>query len=317
MSQRRSTSASDGESGGRKPLLMRPKVWAGALLLATLALGSHLAWRHFAPAVARHPQYQITAERIHLTPPPPWIRSDVKLEVLRDAGLVGTVSVLDAPDTLVSRLQTAFEFHPWVASVLQIRKRLPAAIEIDVEYRRPVAAVETADGRGILLTPIDVLGTRLPEEDFTDLERRYLPRISSTSHRPLIGDTWEDPRVIGAARLAAGLADVWQQLRLVQILPATQPSDQGEEQVYSFEIITSGGTRIVWGAAPNQESAAGESPFATKRERLLGYAAQHGQLDSIDGPARLDVRTELVVTPRTARRKSADAPDKPVDTKTK
>lgn len=317
MSQRRSTSVSEAESSGRRPLLLRPKVWAGALLLAALALGSHLAWRRYAPAVARHPQYQITADRIQITPPPPWIRSDVKLEVLRDAGLVGRVSVLDDPDMLVRSLQTAFEFHPWVASVRQIRKRLPAAIEIDLEYRRPVAAVETTDGRSILLTPIDVLGTRLPEDDFSELELRYLPRISNTTGRPLIGNAWDDPRVLGGARLAAGLGDVWQQLRLVQILPSPQPSLRGEEQVFSFDIITSGGTRIVWGAAPDQESAAGESPFATKRDRLLGYAAQHGQLDSIDGPARLDVRTELVVTPRTARRKAADEPDKPAETTTK
>ena len=76
--------------------------------------------------------------------------------------------------------------------------------------------------------------------------------------------------------------------------------------MYTFEIITSGGTRIVWGAAPGQEASAGESAFDQKRKRLLDYAAQHGQLESIDGPAAIDVRSDLVVTPRTAQHEASD-----------
>ena len=141
--------------------------------------------------VARHPQYQLTADRIHITPQPPWIRSDVKAEVLRDASLIGTVSVLDDPDALVRRIQDAFEFHPWVAQVLGIRKRLPASLDIELEYRRPVAAVETSDGRNLTLTPIDVDGVRLPEADFTELDASYLPRIIGT-YQPTA-----DRRVVG------------------------------------------------------------------------------------------------------------------------
>jgi hypothetical protein len=311
MSGRRSASNSSVVPSARRPLLLRPKVWASLLLLAALALGGHFAWRRYGPIVARHPQYQLTAERIQITPQPPWIRSDVKAEVLRDAGLIGTVSVLDDPDALVRRIRDAFEFHPWVARVRGIRKSLPAAIEVDLEYRRPVAAVETSDGRSLTLTPIDSNGVRLPEADFTNVERSYLPRIVGTTSRPMTGEPWDDPRILGAARLAAGLADVWQQLRLVQILPSTEPRLHGDERYFTYEILSSGGTRIEWGAAPSKEPNAGESPFATKRQRLVDYATQHGQLDSIDGPAQLDVRSDLVVVPRTARRKPAADADKP------
>jgi len=285
-------------------------VWASLLLLAALALGGHFAWQRYGAIVARHPQYQLTAERIHITPQPPWIRSDVKAEVLRDAGLIGTVSVLDDPNALVRRIQDAFEFHPWVAQVRGVRKSLPAALDVDLEYRRPVAAVETSDGRNLTLTPIDVEGVRLPSADFHELELSYLPRIVGTTSRPLTGETWDDPRIVGAARLAAGLDDIWQQLRLVQILPSTQPRLRGDERIYSFEILTSGGTRIVWGAAPSEEPPAGESSFAAKRQRLVDYATEHGLLDSIDGPAQLDVRSDLVVVPRTARRKGTAASER-------
>lgn len=305
MSGPQRRSRPEAATGERRSLLLRPKVWASLVLLVALGVGGQVVWRQFESAVAQHPQYLIPPERIDISPPPPWIRSDIRAEVLRDAGLAGTLSVLDDPDALVRRVRDAFELHPWVAAVPRIRKSLPAALDVELVYRRPVAAVETTNRRTVTLTPVDASGVRLPEADFTDVELRYLPRISGVAGRPLAGEPWDDERVLGAARVAAGLADVSQQLRLVQILPSPRPQVRGEQRFYTFEILTSGGTHVLWGAAPNQETLAGESPFAIKRERLVGYAAEHGLLDSIDGPARLDVRIELVVVPRTARRKPA------------
>jgi hypothetical protein len=253
--------------------------------------------------VARHPRYQLAADNIRVTPPPTWIRSDVKAEVLREAGLVGTLSILDDWETLRHRVTAAFRVHPWIASVGKISRNLPSTLEIELEYRRPVAAVESTDTRGVVLLPIDVHAVRLPEADLNEIELRYLPRITGIASRPLVGDTWKDERAMGGAILAAQLSDVWQQLRLVEIVPSQQPVLRDEEKFYTFEIISSGGTRIVWGGAPGQENVARESTFADKRKRLLDFAANNGQLDSIDGPAFVDVRSDLVVTPRTARRK--------------
>lgn len=313
MSGRRSLSKSGSTTGGGlfRP---RPQVWAGLLILVAFGFGAQFLWQRSAPTIAHHPQYQISAESIQVTPPPPWIRSDVKAEVLRNSGLVGTVSVLDEWDSLSRRVEDAFEFHPWVDSVERISKRLPSSLYVELTYRRPIAAVESSDANGVTFLPIDEHAVRLPETDLSEAERRYLPRISGVTGRPLVGDTWDDPRVVGGAKLAAALADVWQQLRLVEITSTMQPPT-GEQQVCTFEIITSGGTRIVWGAAPGQESSAGDSPFDLKRQRLLDYAAQHGKLESIDGPAALDVRGDLVVTPRTARRKPAETKEEPTQTK--
>jgi hypothetical protein len=211
--------------------------------------------------------------------------------------------VLDDWDTLSRRVKDAFEFHPWVASVERITKRLPAALEIELKYRCPLAAVESRDDSGVTFLPIDEHGVRLPEADLTDAERRYLPRISGVTGRPLVGDVWADPRVTGGVKLIAALNDVWQQLKLVEIMAALRSSSGNETPLYSFDIVTTGGTRIVWGAAPGQEGPVGELSCDEKRRRLVEYANEHGRLESIDGPAAIDVRSELVVTPRTARRK--------------
>jgi hypothetical protein len=289
-------------AGAKRWVRWRPRVWGLLLLLVAVGVGAQFLWRRSSPLVARHSQYVLTAEGIQISPPPPWIRSDIKMQVLRDAGLDGTISVLDDWDTLVRRVKDAFEFHPWVASVERITKRLPASLEIELKYRRPIAAVESSDASGVAFLPVDERGVRLPEGDLSDAERRYLPRISGVTGRPLVGDVWTDQRVIEGAQLVAGLMDVWRQLRLVEITAALRTPANSEARMYTFEMVTTGGTRIHWGAAPGQEAAAGESPFDQKRQRLVDYASQHGRLESIDGPATIDVRSELVVTPRTARR---------------
>jgi len=288
----------------RRRLLFRPSVWAGLFFLVGLGFGAHYLWQRGAPTIARHPQYQLTAESIRITPPPPWIRSDLKSQVLRDSGLT-TLSVLDDWDTLSRRVKDAFEFHPWVASVERITKGLPASLEIELKYRRPVAAVESGDSSGISFLPVDENAVRLPEGDLTDAELRYLPRISGVTGRPLVGDTWNDARVAGGAKLAAALGDVWQKLRLVEIIAAIHSAANNDSQAYSYDIITTGGTRVVWGVAPGQESTSGESAFDQKRKRLMDYAAQHGQLESINGPEEIDIRSEIVVKPRQARKTKA------------
>jgi hypothetical protein len=268
-----------------------------------------MLWQRLSPSIAQSAQYRLAAENIRITPPPPWIRSDIKGQALRDAGLTDGLTLLDDCNTFSRRIKDAFEFHPWVASVEQITRRLPSGLDVVLKYRKPVAAVESSDTHGIVYLPIDELAIRLPESDFTDAELRYLPRISGAAGRPLVGDTWVDARVAGGAQLAAALADVWQQLRLVEILVHHESNSRNGPAPCAFEVITSGGTKIVWGAAPGQEAAAHESSAGEKRKRLLEYAAQHGRLDSIDGPAVLDVRTELIVQPRTAREPAADRAD--------
>ena len=123
---------------------LRPRLIASFVLLAGLGWGGHQLWQHQAPRISQHPQYALSPDHIHITPPPPWIHANIRGEALRNSGLVGALSVLDVDDQLRERIKAAFEFHPWVKSVEQIHKRLPAAIDIELVYRRPVAAAARA-----------------------------------------------------------------------------------------------------------------------------------------------------------------------------
>lgn len=291
---------------------LRPRVWLSLVGLLAAGYGAHVVWHGAVQSVSQHAQYALKPENIHITPPPPWIRSDIKVDVVRSGGLESGLTLLDDGPTFVNRIQNAFELHPLVASVERIRRRLPSCVEVELTYRRPVAAVESSDGNGLAFLPVDGSAVRLPENDLTDVERRYLPRISGIVGRPAVGNVWDDLRVVEGVQLAAALADVWQQLRLVEIMAdEVQPAAHGEQTRYAYNIITSGGTRICWGAPPGRETAAGESTFDEKRARLLQYSTEHGQLDTIDGPETLDLRVDTVVTQRTARRETSGG-DEPV-----
>src|SRR3954454_23351119 len=104
-------------NASKKPFIFRLRSWISVLILAALAIAAHFAWLRSKPQLAQDPHFALTMDKIRVTPPPPWIRSDVKTQALLDANLIGTLSVLDEWETLSLRIKQAFEFHPWVASV--------------------------------------------------------------------------------------------------------------------------------------------------------------------------------------------------------
>ena len=184
----------------------------------------------------------------------------------------------------------------------RITKSYPPAVHVELTYRKPIAVVEMPTDGGNMLLPVDREGIRLPADDVPLVRRRYLPRISGIVGQPPVGQKWDDPRVAGATELASRLADVWQSLHLVDILPSARPEISAEQRYFVFSLITRGGTRVVWGAAPGL-GPRGEDDFAMKLQRLRQCTQSVGPLDTAKGPAVVDVRQGLIVTPRTAKKK--------------
>src|SRR5215216_5066864 len=118
----------------RKLFRFRPRAWFSILIVFALGVGAHFLWLRTGSQIARDSHYAITSENIHITPQPAWIRSDIKTQALRDSGLLGTLSVLDDWDALSRRVKDAFEFHPWVASVKRITRRLPSSLDVELVY---------------------------------------------------------------------------------------------------------------------------------------------------------------------------------------
>ncbi len=259
------------------------RIQLAILTLAAFGLAWAVTWYMVRDHVQQGAEYFLTAERLEVTPPPPWIRSDIKGEVLRSVSLDRPLSILD--EDLNRRIHDAFPLHPWVASVGRVTKEYPAKVKVELIYRRPVCMVEVPGG----LFAVDAEGVLLPSADFLPHEAQRYPRLAQVNSVPLgqVGMPWGDPRVAGGSRLAAFLIEHWGELRLAQIVPSSQALDEAGE-VFHFDLFTLEGTRIRWGRPPGV-SPEGESPVEEKIARLKDIATRHGSLDSA-GQKEIDLR---------------------------
>ncbi len=280
------SSASQGAARRRGKVL----VVLGVVLLC--GWGANAIWRQAAPMVANSSRYILPAAKITTSQTPEWIVADVRNQVIENSRLDGRLSILDVD--FVDAIRHAFSLHPWVQSVDRIEKHYPPAVHVTITFRQPVAVVETASGE---LLPVDAGASHLPADDVPLIRRKYLPRITGIVGQPAIGRRWEDPRVSGAVAIAVRLADVWEPLHLEAITPQVRPQWRNEQQFFVYDIVSRGGTQIIWGAAPDA-AAPGEADFMVKLERLRKCIELYGPLDSIKAPGTVDVRGELHVEPR-------------------
>jgi hypothetical protein len=254
-------------------------------VVTALAVVGWIAWSKFGGTVESSPHYQLSLESIVVTGKPDWIKADIRVEALRNAGIDLPATVLD--DRLSERVAQAFAFHPWVARVKQVRKTAEPSIEVDLEYRRPVCMVELPEGLG--LYAVDAEATLLPSGDFLEPARTAsYPRLGGVTSVTVgrAGSRWNDQRVIGGAKIAAVLENSWQSLQLVRILPSEGPPAAGGAP---FELLTRGKTKIIWGSPPGNEGS-GEMTADQKIAALGRYVAAHGKLDSGGKPQQLDLR---------------------------
>ena len=263
----------------------------GVAFFLLIVGGVVFGWRSFGQSVVARPIYRIKKESIRVTPPPPWIRSDIRAEIVHD-GALNDLTVFDKDATI--RVYQAFELHPWVAKVLRVSKHPPAQLIVDLEYRQPVAWVEVVgskpgDEGGVI--PIDSNGYVLPSRDFTKENLKDYVRISVKDVRPygLAGTAWGDPRVVGAAKIATLLRPNWQSLHVYRILLTDDYDPLSAQTGSSYEIETDNQRRIVWGSAPGAELG-NEPSAAVKVARLLQLVESVGSLDKLP-EAGTDLRT--------------------------
>jgi hypothetical protein len=283
-------------------ILLRPQhrgpILAAAVVGAALA-GLLYAWQRWGEPNLSPDEFTVTQNQIVVTAQPGWIHADVKAEVLRTAGKAQW-NLRDPK--LVEEMAAAFALHPWVAKVVQVRKRYPARVDVELEYRRPVAAVEVSSNNEPGLLFVDAAGVLLPSADFAPGQAKDFLRIAAGKETPagVYGTAWGSERVAGAARIAAaweggGAEDRgqstedselkrWQKLKLCRIVPLQASSGD-----ITYELRTQEGARIVWGAAPGSESAGEPSP-EEKMTLLEHYVADKGPLDRENGPTSIDLR---------------------------
>lgn len=300
----------------------------GALLLL-FVLVSYIGWAKWGSRIALQQQYVLTADSFEITPQPPWIHTDIRSAVLRDGGLAN-LSFLD-PD-LTKRVAQAFELNAWVAKALSASKELGDAaprVVVTLRYREPVIMVRTRDPgwEGDCFWPVDTEGVFLPPEEFSRNQTRTFLRVEAGNPMPAgsVGTSYGDVGVSGAARIAAGIKDVWSAMGLEWILVRNEkPQGVGQPVEPTYLLLPAGApvdavasrrsSRLVsltsppvandapslevrWGHAPGRE-VSGEASAAEKIAALRDFVARHGKLDQLPATVVIDLRpaTGMVVT---------------------
>src|SRR5436305_9196392 len=137
-------------SGRMIDVLLQPTM----LIRAAFVIGAISLWPYVAqklPSLGQRPEYRLSFRQIRISPAPSGpVPDNLVDQVAQVSELPADLSILD--QHLASDVARAFQRHPWVHKVIQVRKSYPAAVIVEVEYRRPVAMVQYS-GRRI---PIDV-----------------------------------------------------------------------------------------------------------------------------------------------------------------
>lgn len=251
-------------------------------LLTTTAvvIGAYALWDRIGNKILSGPEYFVDPHDIQITPRPHWVHSDVKVEVIDNRGLDEPLWIFD--EGLAKRISDEFLLHPWVAKVIRVSKHHPAAIEVELEYRKPVAMIETADASRLL--PVDVNGVVLPRKDFSEVETERYPRVTAVRSMPQgpLGEVWQDPLVLDGAKIGAALLEHWKQLRLKSIVPIEDERKRSGRRDRLYALTTRRGKRIVWGHIPGAETL-GELNAEEKVAKLLRYIQKHRSLDEGSG----------------------------------
>lgn len=272
----------------------------GILLPAALALAGIVTWPYlpaWAPDLSHDPAYQLHAAQLQLPTPHAWVPKEVAQRVLDRAGATPEQPLSLLRDGLAERIAKSLDLEPWVQSVTRVEQRRDGTIAVDLTYRRPVLMVSTARG----MYAVDVAGVLLPPEDFTAEDIRSFPLARNVTSLPRVGagEVWQDPAILGAARLAAALAprgdssDPWMTHGLTAILLPTAKASASDPLPPTYELLTSGGSRIIWGHAPDADSL--EPSTEQKLARLTYYREQCGGFETAQGPSRIDIRDIEVI----------------------
>lgn len=276
----------------RRGVFQPSTLWWLACSLLVMVFLPYVPW--LVPDLSGQPEYQIGWDRVDVTAPPPGVPENIVESIKSAARLPDRFSLLERG--LAERISRAMGSHPWIASVSRVEVLRQRRIEISLNFRRPVMLVETSRG----YYPVDSASVLLPPDDFTAEAVEQFPIVRNIKSVPqgLPGEWWGDQVVLSSAKLAEALAPdgdlekYWKRLALAAIVAPTPKNADAQPEDLSFELVTSGGTVVVWGRAPDAECAEPETD--EKLARLEQVLKTRGSLDGPGGPYRIDIRHDVI-----------------------
>jgi hypothetical protein len=272
------------ESLAKIPKVALVSVFGPFLLL----VAGYLLWVNYGAKHLNTSLYGVLAENIIVTPQPAWIPTPILPEVFQQSDL-GRLSTLDRQ--MSAAVYNAFRLHPWIRRVFRVQPLAGAQVQVDVEYREPLAMVycetsikiesnKSRDGnrlpkpvstpiqdRAISFLPVDADAVLLPTKDFRPEQVPQYMLIYAQSAEPsgLIGSEYGDSRIKEALLLCKLLKDVRETMGIERVYVYSDPASEGPSR-WTLEITTKS-KKIRWGHPPGMESP-GEPGFPAKLRKL-------------------------------------------------
>jgi hypothetical protein len=237
-----------------------------------LVVGGYVGWHRWGSEQITAQFAGVDPTRISVTEQPEYVRTNIVQAVYRDTAMDG-LSLLDRQAT--AKIASAFSMHPWVRSVIGVRKLPGGSIDVRLEYRQPVAMIHVfkpdPNDRGSYFLPVDGDGVLLPPSEFTRSETRdfihiEIPHTDSTN--AFVGSPFGGPPVRYAAMLAEILMPYRAQagIRSIGVF-----GDPRQTELPQLEIIKVDGTKFPWGSPPGSELP-GERTANMKLRSLIDAA---------------------------------------------
>lgn len=268
------------------------------LVTALTIAGALNLWERYQHRLIPVENYQLTADRVRITPAPTWAKIDLKRLLLEVPAGQSPPNILDTD--VVAKTAMTLKSVGWVEEVQQVRKS-SEGLEVDLRYRVPVGLVELnpnnipglGKAKTAQLMPIDRGGVVMPAHLMEQVE---LPKISVFNPQGFNQLTpwvvWPDARVVDAARIMAVFGSGAKQLGIYRVMTLRSSRQMSATQI-PFELWPKKGTKVVWGNAPGKE-AVGEANSRVKLEALIQFVQQHGSLEQMPG-RRVDLRSGKIV----------------------
>ena len=256
-------------------------------VLVVFVIALAVAWYIYQDRVNQQPQFKLKPEMLTLSPDQPdWIKADVLQAVFADQKL-DEQYLTDRK--LASQLRDAFLLHPCVAAVTRVAKR-PDGVDIELEYRTPVAMVVVKLENQRWLYPVDGDAVVLPPREFSTEDVSNYLRIRHDYVPPAgqIGDSWGDEVLTKVTQVAALIERApWQSMGLYSLRVTENPETKAKV-IYIIKKDTPG-FRVLWGNLPGEESE-DELPAPDKLTRLVKFFNQNKTLVVSSEPMELDLR---------------------------
>lgn len=249
-----------------------------------LVIGSVIfLWKNNQASIVNVNEYQLTADKILMPEPPPWVDLDPRELIL---GTDQTLSILNPK--LIDRTAVKVERMPFVDQIHSISKS-KSGVEIDLAYRRPVAVVlinsDTMPGmieKGAKVKlAVDRNGIVMPKQlgETPRLPIISMPYPVKRQTQLKTWKDWPDARVRAAAQISQYFAD--SESGVFRVVTSQEPDQLKQEQPFELWSVSGVyGTRIIWGVEPDSQGGT-EATVQQKLAAINGLISRLGPLGPV------------------------------------